>query len=135
MALDRLHPCWRSSVLPVLYNFDLGMHMINVTVYCGLPNLGWAVIKIYTQLVYTTFKEDISGSTFYDDIGIPTYPYKSFLQTPDFQVSLNDLFTVYHALYSYPGHPRWNPIADISCDCVINITDFNLIFIKTLPGQ
>jgi hypothetical protein len=128
-------PAGESSVLPVLYNFDLGMHMINVTVYCGLPNLGWTGIKIYTQLVYTTLKEDITGSTFYDDIGIPTYPYKSFLQTPDFKISLNDLFTVYHALDSYPGHPRWNPIADISCDCVINITDLNLIYSKLFPGR
>jgi hypothetical protein len=128
-------PAGESSVLPVLYNFDLGMHMINVTVYCGLPNLGWTGIKIYTQLVYTTLKEDITGSTFYDDIGIPTYPYKSFLQTPDFKISLKDLFTVYYALDSYPGHPRWNPIADINHDYEINIIDFNLIFSKLFPGR
>ncbi|MEM3730881.1 MAG: dockerin type I domain-containing protein [Candidatus Bathyarchaeia archaeon] len=45
----------------------------------------------------------------------------------DNKVNIEDLATVAAAFLSYPGHPRWNPMADVNKDDVINILDLCLI--------
>jgi ABC-type transport system substrate-binding protein len=63
--------------------------------------------------VYCTIPEDIAGSTYYDDIGWPTYPYKSEVPTPDISVDMSDLNRAVNAFCSAPGDARWDPVADI----------------------
>jgi ABC-type transport system substrate-binding protein len=73
---------------------------------------------------------DITGSTFYDDIGLPDYPYKRQLPTPDFKVDMRDIATVARAFGSYPGHPRWSPIGDVNDDYKIDMRDIGEFAIK-----
>lgn len=72
---------------------------------------------------YTTIKEDIAGSTFYDDTGLPGYPYKKDLPTPDLKVDIKDVALAAKAFGGYPGHERWSTVADINNDCKIDIRD------------
>ncbi len=67
---------------------------------------------------------DICGSTFYDDIGLPGYLYKSQLLTPDIRCDVKDLAMSAKAFGSYPGHERWGMgIADVNNDYKIDIRD------------
>jgi len=77
----------------------------------------------WSRVLYGTIKEDIVGSTLYDDIGLGTYPYKSQLQTPDIKVDIKDQAEATKAFGSYPGHARWSPYADINNDYKIDIKD------------
>ncbi|MCK4481951.1 hypothetical protein KAU55_01905 [Candidatus Bathyarchaeota archaeon] len=73
---------------------------------------------------YYELGPDIAGSTFYDDIGLPDYPYKSQLPTPDIKVDIKDIALVAKAFGSYPGHERWGRgIGDINNDYQIDIRD------------
>jgi hypothetical protein len=73
-------------------------------------------------LLWFTIKEDIAGSTYYDDLGLPDYPYKNELPTPDEGVDmLNDIRRAAKAFGSYPGHERWDTVADINGDYSIDI--------------
>jgi hypothetical protein len=72
---------------------------------------------------YGTIPEDIAGSTLYDDIGMSSYAYKSELPTPDFKVDIKDVARVAAAFGSYPGHPRWSAICDITGDYKVDIKD------------
>ncbi len=68
--------------------------------------------------------EDIAGSTFYDDIGLPDYPYKWELPTPDIRINIKDIAEAARAFGSYPGHERWRMgIADANCDYKVDIRD------------
>lgn len=53
----------------------------------------------------------------------------------DGEINIKDLALVGSAFGSYPGHPRWNPTADINKDLIINIIDVTITaknFGKTL---
>jgi len=76
---------------------------------------------------YVTIKEDITGSTYYNDIGMSTYPYKSQLPSPDTKVDIKDVGTAAKAFGSYPGHKRWSIVADINSDYYIDIKDIAAI--------
>jgi hypothetical protein len=43
------------------------------------------------------------------------------------KVGLEDVVAAANAFLSYPGHPRWNPIADVNKDDQVNIVDLVLI--------
>jgi peptide/nickel transport system substrate-binding protein len=81
----------------------------------------------YTFDFWVTIREDIVGSTYYDDVGLPSYPYKSQLPTPDGEVDMEDINTCTGAWASYPGHPRWNSLADVIRDYHIDIHDIYTI--------
>lgn len=66
---------------------------------------------------------DIVGSTFYDDIGLSTYPYKAQIPTPDFKVDIRDIAFVAKGFGCFPGHGRWVPFADVNNDYKIDIKD------------
>jgi ABC-type transport system substrate-binding protein len=87
---------------------------------------GWSS---YTVVIWSTIKEDIAGSTLYDDLGLPGYPYKSQLPSPDIKVDmLSDIRRAAKAFGSYPGHDRWDTVADINGDYKIDmINDIRLI--------
>jgi ABC-type transport system substrate-binding protein len=110
------------------FGFAPGKHTFKIATHIKEPN--WDSWKFnctwinYTFTFWATIKEDIVGSTLYDDIGFPTYPYKTQLPSPDIKVDLRDVFAVALAYGSYPGHPRWNPICDISCDYKIDLKDY-----------
>jgi ABC-type transport system substrate-binding protein len=87
-------------------------------------------IENYTELYYFTIPEDIAGSTYYDDIGNATYPYKYALPSPDIKVDIQDLARASAAFGSYPGHSKWNTLADITGDYKIDIQDLARISAK-----
>jgi ABC-type transport system substrate-binding protein len=91
----------------------------NWNLYCKWVN--------YTLIFWVTLKEDIAGSSLYDDIGLPNYPYKSELPSPDIKVDIKDIATAAKAFGTYPGHKYWNPVADINCDYRIDIKDIAAI--------
>jgi ABC-type transport system substrate-binding protein len=91
-----------------------------------------------------TIKEDIVGSTWYNDVYtqlhklppelavrlppemddiLAAYPYKSELPTCDFKVDIKDVAAASKAFGTYPGHKFWNPIADINGDYKVDIKD------------
>jgi len=84
----------------------------------------WTVDPI---IYWCTIKEDIVGSTFYDDIDLPAYPYKSQLPSPDFKVDIKDVATAAAGFGSAPGHTRWSVVADINGDYKIDIKDIAAI--------
>jgi ABC-type transport system substrate-binding protein len=106
----------------ITYNFAYGKHTIQVTVDWNVPSVGSGT-KTYTLKVYTTIKEDIAGSTYYDDTGFSTYKYKSELPTPDIKVDIKDVAGASKAFGTYPGHSYWNPVADINGDYKADIKD------------
>jgi hypothetical protein len=110
----------------ITYNFNYGKHTIQVTVDWNVPSIGSGT-KTYTLKVYTTITEDIAGSTYYDDIGFGTYTYKSELPTPDIKVDLKDVYAAGKAFGSFPGHPKWNSVADINKDYKIDLKDYYAI--------
>ncbi len=97
----------------------------NVTVSWNFtdPTTGTWVTQNCTLDPWVTIKEDIVGSTLYDDMGLSTYPYKSTLPSPDFKVNIRDVATAAIAFGSYPGNPKWSKVADINDDYKINIRD------------
>jgi len=97
---------------------------------------GWHIIIIYDGVIsicywrfYVTIKEDIAGSTYYDDIGV-VYPYKAQLPTPDTKVDIIDIATAARGFGSTPGHARWSAIADVNKDYKIDILDLASIATK-----
>lgn len=84
----------------------------------------------YMYDFWMTIKEDIGGSTFYDAIGFPDYPYKNQLICPDCQVDGRDRGIAQKAFGSYPGHPRWSSPADINGDYKSDGRDQGLIMKK-----
>jgi hypothetical protein len=76
-----------------------------------------------TATVWVTIKEDIGGRTLYDDIGYPSYAFKSSLPTPDMKVDIKDIATAAKAFGSFAGHARWSSTADVIKDYKIDIKD------------
>jgi peptide/nickel transport system substrate-binding protein len=93
--------------------------------------------KYVDPVYWCTIPEDIVGSTYYDDIGLGTYPYKAYLPAPDIKVDLKDVFTAGKAFGSVPGDAKWNKgIADINHDYKTDLKDYFAIakkFGKPIP--
>ncbi len=81
---------------------------------------------IWNHVFWSTIKEDIAGSTFYDDIGFP-HQYKDQLHSPDIKVDMKDIGYAARAFGSHPGYGRWSPIADINNDYRVNMRDIGAI--------
>lgn len=71
----------------------------------------------YTFDFWVTIKEDIAGA-YYDTWHIPPQTY-----APDCNVKAADVIISYLAFGSHPGHPCWNPIADINQDYRVLLDD------------
>jgi hypothetical protein len=50
--------------------------------------------------------------------------------TPDGTVDMRDLYAVVLAYMSYPGHPKWNPAADIVKDNLIDMKDIYAVVLR-----
>jgi hypothetical protein len=79
-----------------------------------------------TMRFWITVQEDIGGTTFYDIIGLPTYPYKSEVPAPDCKVDIKDILTAAKAFGAKPGDITWNSIADVNKDYKVDIKDILL---------
>jgi len=88
-----------------------------------LEEISGNITRNCTLVLWVTIPEDIVGSTFYDDIGMPDYPYKNELPSPDIKVDIKDIAYAAWAFGSYPGHERWSIVADITGDYKIDIKD------------
>jgi hypothetical protein len=83
--------------------------------YCHTISASWPV--------WVTVPEDICGA-WYDTWHGSLHE----VPAPDIRVDMtNDVFKVSRAMGSYPGHPRWNPVADINGDHQINWTDLSAV--------
>jgi ABC-type transport system substrate-binding protein/outer membrane protein assembly factor BamB len=67
----------------------------------------------YTFDFWITIKEDIVGAYYVDPQVL----------APDGQVAFLDVYTCSLAFGSFPGHPRWEPLADIDRDYQITTND------------
>jgi ABC-type transport system substrate-binding protein len=90
------------------------------------------------RLSWSTIKEDIAGSTWYDQAAweqvygtvlhpYTGYAYKTALPTPDFKVDMKDIRMAAKSFGSYPGHSRWSPVADINGDYKVDMKDIRAI--------
>lgn len=94
----------------------LGDAQLYAGAYTALPSLGGSP---YCPEVSTVFKITLLGDLNEDGV-----------------VNIKDIATAAIAFGTYPGHPRWNPIADLNQDDKIDIKDIALIarnFGKTDP--
>ena len=80
----------------------------------------WINVTTYT---WTTILEDIGGSTYYDRIGLGSYPYKNQLPVPDCKVRVDDVLSAATAFGSNPGDPRWNSNCDTNRDYKVRVDD------------
>jgi len=91
------------------------------TLITHVPSFGWIPVPFYDM-----YGPDISGRTFYDDIGLSDYPYKSQLPTPDMKSDIKDLALVAKAFGAYPSHARWGiGLGDINNDYKVDIKDIS----------
>jgi ABC-type transport system substrate-binding protein len=80
----------------------------------------WINVTTYT---WTTILEDIGGTTYYDIIGLGSYPYKNQLPVPDCKVRVDDVLSAATAFGSNPGDPRWNSNCDVNRDYKVRVDD------------
>jgi len=99
--------------------------VIMTLTYIGIT--GTPVAQAITLIFYGTIKEDIAGSTFYDDIGLGVYPFKRQLPTPDIKADIKDIALAAKAFGSNLGDGGWNGVADINGDYQIDIIDISAI--------
>jgi ABC-type transport system substrate-binding protein len=97
---------------------------------CGHGGCLRAVWYWCMDIYWITIKEDIAGSTWYNDVGLSAYPYKSELPTPDIKVDIQDVARASAAFGSYPGSNKWNTVADQNSDYKIDIQDLARISAK-----
>ncbi len=71
---------------------------------------------------------DGEGSAWWDDVSLVNIyvPILGDLNL-DRKVDIKDITTAALAFGSFPGHPRWNPVADVNHDYVIDIRDLVLV--------
>ena len=81
--------------------------------YCHTLTANWPI--------YVTIKEDIGG-LWYD-----TWHTVKEVPAPDIKVDIKDVATAAKAFGSYPGHAKWNTVADINLDYKIDIKDIAAI--------
>jgi len=114
--------------------FKAGLHFMELQGHMLEPDKDTWLLRCtwvnYTFPFWVTIKEDICGSTLYDDLGYPDYPYKQQLQSPDAKVDIFDVAKAARAFGSYPGHERWCAVCDINGDYNIDILDIASIAAK-----
>ena len=73
---------------------------------------------------WRTINEDIVGSNLFGDIQHDIEQFmKNQMPTPDIKVDIKDVAKAASGFGSYPGHDRWQTVADINGDYQINIKD------------
>jgi ABC-type transport system substrate-binding protein len=109
-ALGKSIPSWpRCS-----YDIDVEVHIKGPPEFCPTqPNPWICKWKNVTFDWWGTIKEDIGGS----------YYYNPQLPAPDCKVDIKDVAVAAKAFGSYPGHAKWNTVADINLDYKIDIKD------------
>ncbi len=105
----------------------IGPETVEVTKEGGttiLPN-PWVCQWInYTFDFWITIREDIAGA-YYDIWHDPRQ-----IHAPDCKVKPIDIIIAVTAFSSYPGHPKWNSIADITGDYFVGLEDIYDIALK-----
>jgi len=134
------------------HSFTTGLHYIEVVVnvtspltlnagtYGGpYPNQWLGQIIKEVQYIWVSAKEDIAGSSFFNDWSNSTmhaplsgYVYKAELPTPDFRVGAalvgaGDISRASFAFGSYPGSSRWDSVCDYNNNKRIDGTDIAFI--------
>jgi hypothetical protein len=111
-----------------------GRHNITVAVHVvGPPHMTYEGVQQdnpwvcqwinVTLWVWVTIVEDIVSTEAY---WLPIFK-NAGIQHPDGMIGLVDIYACAQALDSYPGHPKWNSLADVNGDYRVNMTDVNLI--------
>jgi ABC-type transport system substrate-binding protein len=105
-------------------NLTKCMHTVKVAFHVESPSMlddihpnPWLCQWINVTLpVWITYSADICGAT-----------YQGAVTAPDCKVDLKDLAMCAAAYGSYPDHQRWDSLADINQDYVVDIIDYNII--------
>lgn len=96
------------------------------TITFNATALGSSILAIRDDIFFAGLCNQFRRSFDYDVID-----GKVVVSDPDVNddgiVNIFDLAMVGEAFGSYPGHPRWNPIADMDQDNVVNIIDAGII--------
>jgi parallel beta-helix repeat protein len=132
------------------FNFNQPDKLINFNVTGPDDTLGFCRVTIPKILLggpYTVLVDNLSPTTLTETSnGIHTFLCFTYSHTTknvkiigtrvgptvgdinsDGIVDINDIVIAALAFGSYPGHPRWNPIADIKQDGIIDIIDLVII--------
>jgi len=84
-----------------------------------------------TLPIWVTIKEDIAGTDLFTVLGRTVPNYMKFeAPAPDLKVDSKDIAMAQAAFDTFPGSPRWNPVADVNHDYQIDGQDISLIAAK-----
>jgi len=109
----------------LIMNLAGGKHTLKVATH--ISSAPWtSTWHNATEVIWVTITEDIIGSTFYDDIGLPTYRFKTQLPAPDFSVDGKDISKAASSFGAIPGHARWGGgLADVTGDFSVDGKDIS----------
>jgi ABC-type transport system substrate-binding protein len=114
-----------------LYYVTVASHIKGPSTIGGEPNPWISQWVNVTIPIWVTMREDIAGTTLYDVLGYGAYPawLKNEAPAPDLKVDVNDLIKVAKAYDSYPGQPRWDPVADLNGDYRVDMADLTMVYL------
>jgi hypothetical protein len=129
--MDITLPPYEQQVQSFILVLQRGTHTIMTAVHVGGPSMldngqpnpwisQWVNVTTYVSV---TILEDIGGTTYYDLIGLGSYPYKKELPMPDCKVRVDDILACATAFGSNPGDPRWDSTCDINHDYKVRVDD------------
>ncbi|MEM2703266.1 MAG: ABC transporter substrate-binding protein [Candidatus Bathyarchaeia archaeon] len=103
----------QSDVETFPLNLTAGAHMASIAFHITSPTAMAGRWVNTTWPIYVTITEDISGTTYVN----PKLP------APDIKVDMKDVAGASKAFGTFPGHARWNTVADINGDYKIDMKD------------
>jgi len=121
--LNQVIPGFGELVVPLPWTPEYGLHLFESEI-TATSHPVFVGLDTQRVAIWVTVKEDVAGSTWYDDLNYTAYPYKDQLETPDFSVDLKDVFRTALAFGSYPGHIKWNSICDIDGSYGVDLKDY-----------
>ncbi len=90
----------------------------------------WLDTWVNTTLpIWTTIRQDITGTTLFDVLGFGSQPnsIKTEAPAPDLKVDGKDISLAAKAFGTVPGDPRWRSVADLNGDYKVDGKDIALI--------
>jgi ABC-type transport system substrate-binding protein len=118
-----------ASMSPDVEHFNItygpSKHYIKIAAFIKEPEPWKGKWVNETLYLWITIREDISGSTLYDEIGFSTYPYKQMWPSSDIKVDVTEVAEVCSCFGAIPGFRpgMWDPLCDIDDDYKVDVTD------------
>jgi len=120
-----------TNIESLSYDWNAGKHNITVAVLVYGPAMiddvhvnPWIGQWInVTQRYWVTIKQDISGTTLHEQLGLASYLYKTEVPCGDIKVDVKDVAAAAKAFGTQPGDSRWSTVADITGDYKVDVKD------------